>query len=69
MFEFLGVIWLDESNKWRASRYVDGKTCYGGLFENEEEAAKASDNLVRKKKFWSSELNFPTNVTTSQNMS
>ena len=63
LFEFHGVSWDSGSKKWRVQRYFGGKSFYNGIFESEEEAAKASDDLLREKKLWSLKLNFPTDVT------
>lgn len=41
--KFLGVVWRHDAQKWRASISVNNKTHYLGLYENEEDAAKAYD--------------------------
>ena len=63
IFQFFGVYWNARKKTWQVSRFVDGVTYRNGTFEDEGEAAKASDELVRRNKFWSLPLNFPTDVT------
>ena len=67
IFKFVGVSWSSIHKKWRAQRVFDGKCYYNGLFDNEEETAKASDDLVRKHKMQRVELNFPSDVTIFKN--
>merc|ERR1712096_414142 len=44
--DYTGVHWSNTMNKWQAQRTVKGKTYNGGYFDNEEEAALKSDELV-----------------------
>jgi len=55
-----GVHWDKEAGKWRASRRNGGHYFHGGFFDNEIDAAKRSDELVREKKILHGQLNFPT---------
>ena len=36
----------DGGTRWKAERYIYGQNVYGGMFNVEEDAAKASDDLV-----------------------
>jgi len=45
---YSGVSWIKAYNKWKAQRSINGRSCLGGYYDNEEEAARASDDLIRK---------------------
>ena len=45
---YSGVSWIRAYNKWKAQRSINGRSCLGGYYDNEEEAARASDDLIRK---------------------
>lgn len=55
-----GVSWCQKQGKWHVARNYKRKAYWGGQHEDEEEAARASDNLVRKLKATNIlKLNFP----------
>lgn len=47
--KFKGVSWHKRSNKWRAKCTLNGKSIHVGVFENEEDAARAYDSTVLNK--------------------
>ena len=51
-----------KDGKFLAYRYMNGKQTWIGLFVNEIEAAKASDQFVRNHKAFQLQLNFPSIV-------
>lgn len=56
---FRGVSWNKRKKKWRAELRVDGKSFFLGLFEVEEDAARARDAASRKYYGDVACLNFP----------
>lgn len=58
---YYGVSWLKREQKWKAQRSGSrGNWHFGGLFSDELEAAKKSDELARKHLGVVATLNFPT---------
>lgn len=57
---FLGVSWHKATSKWMAQILVDSKTCYLGVHENEEDAARAYDEKAAENGFL--HLNFPAKI-------
>ena len=45
---YKGVRWHPTTKKWRPSIKVDGKQIYFGLYEKEEDAAKAYNEMAKK---------------------
>jgi hypothetical protein len=57
--QYRGVHWKKNSNKWLAAIRYDGKRHNLGLFEDEEEAARAYDRAARANHGEKVQLNFP----------
>jgi len=65
--KFAGVSWKAIENGWVAHRMINGIQTYGGTYDTELEAAKASDALVRRNNVQTSQkLNFPTAEETTR---
>lgn len=58
--KYLGVCWSDRYKKWRANIRIDGKQTHVGLFQLEDDAAKAYDTLAIKARGEFANLNFKT---------
>ncbi len=43
-----GVFWHKKSNKWHVTIGFEGKTIYGGIFNNKDDAAKKSLEMRKK---------------------
>lgn len=43
---YVGVVWNLSSQKWIAQRYLGGKKAFGGVFSDEIEAARKSDEML-----------------------
>jgi len=43
---YVGVAWLNGVQKWRVERRLGGKSMLGGKFDNEQEAARKSDEIL-----------------------
>jgi len=43
---YVGVAWLNGVQKWRVERRLGGKSILGGKFDNEQEAARKSDEIL-----------------------
>lgn len=56
---FLGVSWYRRYEMWRASIKIAGKYKTIGYFDNEEEAARAYDELAKETRGERARLNFP----------
>lgn len=57
--KYKGVCWHKQRNKWSVNIGKNGKQIYLGLFESEEEAAKAYDEKARELFGEFARLNFP----------
>ena len=57
--EYRGVSLIKKSNKWQAVIYYNGTRKHLGLFENQQDAAKAYDNAARIYHGEFAVLNFP----------
>jgi hypothetical protein len=58
--KYRGVAWQKSRKKWKASITYDCKFHHLGIFEDEEEAARAYDRAARAHKGEKAQLNFPT---------
>lgn len=56
---FKGVGWDKPRRKWRAQIRHDGKSCYLGLFDNIEDAARAYDAKAKEIHGEFAKINFP----------
>lgn len=59
---YIGVYWSNSSNKWTARIRGNGKQLYLGLFNTEEEAADAYDNMAYKLRGENTKFNFRNNI-------
>merc|ERR1712098_339556 len=62
----IGVAYNKKFSKWQAQRRKNNKMFYGGCYEDEDTAARASDNLARKLMSEGErilKLNFPSEKT------
>lgn len=57
--EYRGVSLIKKSNKWQAVIYYNGTRKHLGLFENQQDAARAYDNAAKKYHGEFAMLNFP----------
>ena len=57
--KYIGVYWNKHAGKWMAGIRIDGKTIYLGLFDIEEDAARAYDVEAFKRDPIHCRLNFP----------
>lgn len=57
--QYKGVFWLTRNKKWQAQIRVGEKNRYIGLFENEEDAARAYDRVAKEAFGEFARLNFP----------
>jgi len=57
--QFIGVCWKPNNNKWVAYAQVDGRHHYIGIYDDEEDAARARDVCVRKSGGSCWKYNFP----------
>jgi hypothetical protein len=57
--KYRGVCWEKSSNKWKAAIRYNGKLQCLGLFEDDEEAARAYDSAARLQQGEKAQLNFP----------
>jgi hypothetical protein len=59
--KYRGVTWDKRGNKWQGEIRYDGKGHYLGIFEDEDEAARAYDRAARAHKGEKAQLNFEGN--------
>ena len=64
---FPGVVWRNDSQKWRVTFSVKGKRVYLGSHASEEEAALVHDEYVRVNQL-SRPLHFPRSNEASSNV-
>jgi hypothetical protein len=58
--KYRGVSWFNRDKKWKARFNYGGKQQHLGLFEDEDEAARAYDSAERAHKGEKARLDFPT---------
>ena len=54
----MGVYWNKQNERWAVQRVINGVKVYGGLCDDEEDAARASDRLARNHENFKGRLNF-----------
>jgi hypothetical protein len=57
--KYKGVSWDKGTKKWRAGIRLNSKTLYLGIFNEEDDAARAYDSAAIKKNTTFCRLNFP----------
>jgi hypothetical protein len=57
--KYRGVSWCTQANRWRVSLTISGKRTYHGFYEDEEEAARLFDSLIKDVHGEFASLNFP----------
>jgi len=64
--KFIGVSWGKSLKKWTACAWINGKSVYLGVFNDETEAAKARDALVLEHRGEFAKLNFSKEVAAAR---
>lgn len=60
--KYIGVYWSNTSNKWYSRVKYNYKSIYLGVFDTEEEAAKAYDDKVFELRGDNAKFNFRSNI-------